>query len=372
MAKLTEKDTLSQYQIYLQMGIDPNTKLPLKMMQSNGSKSDIKRLLRIIDEQDAVNRYKWFNLPCNITGEELERMIYYKGQLCFFYFEDLDEFYFMPYALDGNIDFYGRYKTIHPIPFTGGKDDNIDKATLKMQKAQEVLLSNLKLKCQYGVLLDEELDYETITKSAVLLHDYTKQLAQAITPRQQLNDGIIDVESECIPYLRTNLIASSGVKGMRVSDGDQQDDVFQANQQIISGALTGMVNIPIVGTIEFQDLASAVGTKPAEFMLAMQSLDNFRLSTYGLENGGLFEKKQHILESENQVNQSNVGLILQDGLSIRQNFCNIVNSIWGLNIWCEPSENETTDLNGDGVQYDVNMGEGSGVETGGANNESNV
>lgn len=369
MAKLTEKDTLSQYQIYLQMGIDPNTKLPLKVMQSIGSKSDIKRLLRIIDEQDAVNRYKWYNLPCNITGEELERMIYYKGQLCFFYYEDLDSFYFMPYALDGTIDFYGRYNTIHPIPFNGGKDDGVDKEQIKKQ---EILLSNLKLKCQYGILLDEEVDYETLTKSCVLLHDYTKQLPQAITPRQQLNDGIIDIEAECIPFMRTNLIASSGVKGMRVGDADQQDDVFQANQQIVSGALTGNINVPIVGTVEFQELASQIGAKPAEFMLAMQSLDNFRLSTYGLENGGLFEKKQHILESENQVNQSNVGLILQDGLSIRQNFCNIVNSIWGLNIWCEPSENETTDLNGDGVQYDENTGENSGVETGGANDVNNV
>ena len=63
---------------------------------------------------------------------------------------------------------------------------------------------------------------------------------------------------------------------------------------------------------------------------------------------------------------------MQDGLSIRPYFCNIVNSLWGLNIWCEPSENETMDLNGDGVQYDVNDGDNSGTETGGASNESDV
>ena len=85
----------------------------------------------------------------------------------------------------------------------------------------------------------------------------------------------------------------------------------------------------------------------------MQSLDNLRLSGYGLENGGLFEKKAHILESENAVNQANVGLVLQDGLSIRQNFCNIVNSIWGLGIWCEMNEAAVNaDLDGDGVNYD--------------------
>ena len=367
MGKLTEKDTLSQYQIYLQMGIDPNTKLPLKLADKGASKSEIKKALRIIDEQDAVNRYVWYNLPCNITSAELEKYLYYYGQLCFFYYEPLDQFYFAKFALDGGIDFYGRYNTIHPIPISSGGGDE------KLVKAQEKILSEYKLDCKYGVLLDDEVDGKTFTNSAVLLHDYTKQLPQTIIPRQQINEGIIDFEAECIPYMRTNLIASSGVKGMRVSDADQQDDVFTANQQIASGALTGNINIPIVGTLEFQDLASTVGSKPAEFMLAMQSIDNFRLSTYGLENGGLFEKKQHLLESENEVNQSSVGLVMQDGLSIRQNFCNIVNSIWGLAIWCEPSENNSADLNGDGVQYDVNEGgENSGIEAGGADNGNNV
>ena len=90
-------------------------------------------------------------------------------------------------------------------------------------------------------------------------------------------------------------------------------------------------------------------------MLALQSLDNLRLSSYGIDNGGLFEKKAHILQDEADVNGGPVGLILQDGLTIRQNFCNIVNSIWGLGIWCEPAENIIgADTNGDGLMYDRN------------------
>ena len=109
-------------------------------------------------------------------------------------------------------------------------------------------------------------------------------------------------------------------------------------------------------------------------MLAMQSLDNLRLSGYGIDNGGLFEKKAHELQTEADINGGPVGLILQDGLSIRQNFCNIVNSIWGIGIWCEPAENIMgADVNGDGVVYDRNeSGEHSGVESsdnGGTENE---
>ena len=79
--------------------------------------------------------------------------------------------------------------------------------------------------------------------------------------------------------------------------------------------------------------------KAEEFLLAMQSLDNFRLSTYGLDNGGLFQKKSHMLEAEQEMNMGSVGLINQDGLTLRQDFCDIVNSITGLGMWCEISEN---------------------------------
>ena len=67
--------------------------------------------------------------------------------------------------------------------------------------------------------------------------------------------------------------------------------------------------------------------KLQDYFLAMQSIDNLRLSGYGIDNGGLFEKKAHELQSEADINGGPVGLVLQDGLSIRQNFCNIVNSI---------------------------------------------
>lgn len=346
--------------LLVQAGINPKTGLPLKFGGSSCSlKEDIKKFLRLIDEQDAVNRYTWYNLPCNITSQELERMLYYKGQLAFFYMKDLDEFYFMPYALDGTIDFYGRYNTIHPVPMTSGTDD-------KAGKAQAELLSAIKLKCIYGMKLPEELKEEDFEKSCVLLHDYTKQLSQTIISRQVVNDPIIDVMSECIPFMRTCLISGSGIKGIRVNDADQQESVSDASRGMLKAALSGEPWIALLGGVDFQELTDGAVVKAEEYMMAMQSLDNLRLSGYGLENGGLFEKKAHLLNAENEVNQSNIGLVYQDGLSIRQNFCNIVNSIWDLGIWCEASENETmNDIDGDGMLTDENEdGAQSGMEGG--------
>lgn len=274
----------------------------------------------------------------------------------------------MPYALDGTIDFYGRYNTIHPVPMTSGTDD-------KGNKAQAQYLAEKKLKCVYGMKLPEELEEKDYTDSTVLIHDYTKQLSQTILPRVTVNEPILDVMAECIPFMRTNLLSSTGVKGVRVNDADQAESVADGNRGLEHGAMTGQPFVPIIGNVEFQELTDGQVAKSEEYMLAMQSLDNLRLSTYGIDNGGLFEKKAHELQSEADINGGPVGLVMQDGLSIRQNFCNIVNSIWDLGIWCEPAQNIIgADIDGDGLEYDRNeAGESSGIESepeqGGEENE---
>ena len=63
-AKLPDLTTLYQ------AGINPKTGLPLKMGgDKKHLKEDIKKFLRLIDEQDAVNRYVWYNLPAGITSQ---------------------------------------------------------------------------------------------------------------------------------------------------------------------------------------------------------------------------------------------------------------------------------------------------------------
>ena len=351
--------------IYKQAGIDLKTGLPSRAVDGQNLKASMKKVMRLIDEQDAVNRYKWYNLPANISSEELERLLYYKGQLCFFYFKELDEFYFMPFALDGTIDFYGRYNTIHPIPMTSGAEADKDEKLKALYTRQLSILSNLRLNVVKGVKALEDLKEEDLYNSTVILWDYSRQLSQLIIPRKDVNEPLLDVIAEIPCFLRTSLIASTGVKGMRVADADSKNEVKIASAQVLNCALSGELATPITSTIEIQELFDGPTGKAQEYLLAMQALENFRLSTYGLENGGLFEKKAHKLEEEQDMNNSTVGLVYEDGLSIRQNFCNIVNSIWGTSIWCLPSEAVLgTDVDGDGDAYDSNLeGQNSGIET---------
>lgn len=339
-------------QLYKQAGVDPKTKKPDREKDDPLKlKEGFKKVFRIIDEQDAVNRYKWFNLPMDLSSEELERLLYYKGQLCFFYYKELEKFFILPYALEGTIDFYGRYNHVHPVPMATGTDDTKE-AKAQYQKTVN-LLTTLKLKVIKEPILPEDLTLEDYLEGCVLLHDYTKQLSQTIIPRQALNDCFIEVASDILPYLNTALLAGTGIKGMRVNDADSKDEADKASKQVKYSALSGKLYNAMISAVDFQDLADGSPLKTEEFLLALQGIDNMRKGALGIENGGIFQKKAHKLESEQAGNESSVATVFQDGLSIRQRFCIICNSIWGTEMWCEPAESMVqVDLNGDGVTYD--------------------
>lgn len=338
--------TMIDTDLLIQAGLDPTTGLPTRIdsLDKFNLKNDIKRSLRILDEQNAVNRYIWYNLPSGLDGQLLERILYYKGQAAFFYLKTNEAFYFLPYALSGTIDVYGRFQGITPIAFGNGTTEN--------EKNIKPWITGLVKKPIYDILMED--DPGIIDDGCVLLHDYSKQLAQTIIPRSVVQDPIIDAMSEAFPFARTSLISNSGVKGMRVNDEDQKAIVKTASRSITRAALTGDPWIPIVGQIDFQELTEGTALKSAEYLQYMQALDNFRLSLYGLKNGGIFEKDGEYVNSTTAGNiQNNVGLVYQDGLTIRQKFCDLVNSIWGLGIWCESSETVTNmDTNMDGKVED--------------------
>lgn len=339
-AKMTDVNLL------IQAGIDPKTGLPYRMTNNVKAnlKPEIRKALRIVDEQDAINRYVWHNLPKGLSSHLMERILYYKGQAAFFYMPSEEKFYFLPYTLDGNIDVYGRFTSITPLPFNG---------STTAEKDQKAWITGLTRKPQYEVLLPDELTIDDFEDSCVLLHDYSQQISQTNIPRQLINEPVLDIMSDCIPFMRTALVNSTGVSGIRVNGQEGAANVLAASRAIDCAALTGEKYIPIVDAIDMQDLTGSSVARSEEFLLSMQALDNFRLSLYGLDNGGLFQKKSHMLEAEQRMNSSNIGLILQDGLTNRQEFCNIINSIWGLGVWCEVSETITNaDTDGNGILYD--------------------
>lgn len=353
-AKLPDLDTL------IQAGIDPKTKLPLKAVSSMpcGLKENIRAIISKNDEQIAINSFKWYGLPNGLTGNLIERILYYKGQGMLFYMPADEKFYFLPYALDGEIDVYGRFTGVTPVPYKGtpGTTDKDGDIKPWIKGLRRIPVYDFQL---------EPIDINKYENSCVLLFDRSQDVSETVIPRSTTNMSLIDVEAELIPMLRTALSNSTGVQGVRVNSSDEAWTVNEASKMSNIASLTGLKWLPMNGKLDFQDLTPGQVAKAEEFLLAMESIDNFRLGIHGLENGGLFQKKAHMLQAEQQANTGSTGLVMNDKLWQRQNFCNIVNSLWGIGCWVEPSENVTgndMDLNGVVGDTDGPMVEGGQEE----------
>lgn len=200
--------------------------------------------------------------------------------------------------------------------------------------------------------LDKDPKYiqDYIDKSCVILRDHTNGISQLNIARDITHDSVLDVMADCIPFMHTALLNSTGVLGMRVDGADEARNVYEASRGIYEASLTGQKYVPIEGAIDFQELTGGSVAKAEEFFLAMQSLDNYRLSLYGLDNGGLFQKNSHMLQAEQEMRAGATSLVLEDALRCRQEALTIYNAINGTSMWVELSESAAgIDYNGDGM-----------------------
>lgn len=289
------------------------------------------KLLRVLDEQTAVRRYKWTNLPKGLNSTLIERILYYRGQGIFFKIAELDRYMFLPYSPVGGIDVYGRAKGCTPLPFGGTS------STTGQDGIQKPWIQGFQLKPIYQ---NQDLDDIKPQDACVIIRDYTQQRPQIIIPRQQLNDPLLDVMSDCVPFMRTALINSTGIKGLRINDQSEYTAVLAANDSIQKAALNGQWAVPIIGHVDFQELTSGSSGRVQDFLLAQQGLQNYRLSTYGIPNSGVFEKKEHKLESEQEQNSSNESYAWNDSKQNRLASIQIINQVFGLNIGLEETMQE--------------------------------
>lgn len=339
------KPAIYDIKTLIQAGIDPKTGLPIKLSSTDSAlKNDLRKIERIKDEQMAVKRYKWYNLPFDLTSEEVERMLYYKYSLISVWDKISEKFYLMPYALDGGIDFYGRYTQVHPVPFSNG-------ATEAEQKQMDRLrnyLSTLKLKVLYDVpeaVFDEDKlkDFDP-TEYTTILRDYTPQLSQTDIPRAFMQESIIDLKSDLLPYLRTALTNATGIMGVRVQNQDEASNVAAANNSLKDAALNGKMFIPIVGQVEMQEMTGNGSMRSQEFLMAYQGIENYQKEIYGIGSNGIMQKASHMLGEEQAMNMASGNSAMADGLAWRQHFCLIHNAVWGTLMWCDNGELEQASM----------------------------
>ena len=310
-----------------------------------GLYNSMKLTIEKADRQAFVQSILIDGLPNELDMNIINRILYYRGQGAMFYVEEMEKFYFLPFTLNGEgqpsgIDEYGRYTAITPLPFNG-------KAEVDTSKEKAWIPGMIKIP-RYEMFIGEELTKEMLFDSAVILRAYSQSMAQNVMTPQKMHKGIITVEAMMFPYMNTAMMNSTGITGMRVGSMDERSEAEVLSASIQISALTGKKFIPITGPQDFQELSGNSPLSASEFLLAMQAIDNFRIGDFGLDNGGLFQKNAHELQQEAAVNGGCSNLIMQDRLAQYQQFCDIANSIWGLNMipYINPLVNAEMNLGG--------------------------
>jgi hypothetical protein len=306
-----------------QVGIDPKTGLPLKLGLGKrcNTKDDLKRLFRDQDKRLNINMFEWYNTQLDLKSQEINKLLYYRGQLAFAYLEDIDQFVLLPFALDSSLDMYGRPKEIRLIPFVSSSEDS------RMKPVEDYLASK-RFKVVNTIKMPEDLTEDDLTKSAVILYDYTPHLSNNVIPQSVMNEVLIDLESEIYTYIRTAGLNATGTRAVRISDADQQEVSRSANMSLIEAAQRAEIYVPVVGNIDFQELTSGNSDIPGLLQIA-QTIHNLRMALAGLPSGGVYTKTQYQNIQEGSLNQGQIdsALVLQDKTSNRLEFTNIVNSI---------------------------------------------
>lgn len=341
MAKQSKGPVLPDWQTILQM-------MPKYEREDYPIPAAAYEFLKEIDLQTATKRYKWYNLPPDLE-DVIERILYYRGQGVFFYQKELNKFFFLPYSLNGEIGTYGEYLKVVPLPWTGPNQAKSSDGKLKE------FIPGLTKTVIYEPIEPEDLTLDVFENGGILLHDRGLGISQITSPRERLNDWITQIMAECPALARTSLISNCGVNGMRVNNEDEESNVAAASKSRYDCAMTGQTWLAIQGMQDFQDFNTNKGFDGDTYFRAFESLDNLRLAGYGLNNQGVFDKaKTYVNEAQVMGAKQQDGFVYNDGLIQRQNFCNIVNSIYGLGIWCDALEQvNNVDYDNNGVIDDT-------------------
>lgn len=301
--------------------------------------------LSTIDFQQYASRYRWYNLPIGLTKDKVELVLYKAGAGGFFYSPITEKYYFLPVVFLGDPDPLGYRNIASPRSLLGSSNDSkLDKkkATDKNRSLfpeydrEFVVRREVLSEMEEAILMDEEYAKNSI----IIMQDHLETAPDYCTPRQVSIQDILKMEAEQFVLARTSAILASGATGIGVDDSEMANQVDSLNDKIFNSLMEGKPIIPIsktVGkTIDKLDLSPFM--KPQEFLQNYQAIDNTRLESMGITNGGAFQKQGTILQSEMDMSSSRAIAILLDGLRQRQQACNIFNQIFNLDenhrVWC--------------------------------------
>lgn len=269
----------------------------------NPNREKLKRYLQNLDSVQACNRFEWRDCPKSIPSFRIEQMLYNRGGLVFF--KQGHQFRLLPFFANEELNMYGLMKKVTPIAYNGSMAD-LNKNAKENGIANPLVVDN------YGT--DESIDGK-----AVVLFDRDNAFTYSggVEPIAIAQNEAIEQIVNRLCVLNVNLINSQGKNIIIVPDGKMANAVDKNLQELFNSdnpyaVAKSSYDIKVVNnTIEY---------KEQEIWEDIMSWNNWRLANLGIQNSGLFNKKERQLTNEVDVQNQQIDNVFNAFYKARKRF----------------------------------------------------
>lgn len=300
------------------------------LLNKNLSYDSLFNIMREQNKIETIERYMWVNVPFGLTADIIERLLFYRGKGVFYFNDKVGKFQFLPFALNGVIDEYGRYTSCNTLPFTG-----VDTDEKKKKKTQSLVYENLEL--VYDLPYDEE-TFKKINEQktfGIVLNDSSLSISQQPIIRYNYVKPVLHMMATLMQIINTAMFGNADHNLLQIENEGELDSVKTQIEAINQDILRGNRFTPIVGKLPITPLKTTNSADLEGLFNTFNSLNNFLKSITGVANAGVFDKKAHLLQDEQKLNGSNADDVYYNGLRLRQEFCLMVQAYYQYPIWCE-------------------------------------
>lgn len=293
-------------------------------------------LFAIMREQnyvETIERYMWTNVPFGLTPDLIERVLFFRGKGVLYFNDAVGKFQFLPFALNDTIDEYGRYTRCNTLPFIGV--DEVKRDCNSKKRMVSAVMEDLEL--VYDLPYNEEMLRMIREKKPVgiILNDNTLAISQQPIIRANYVKPVLHMMATLMNIINCAMFGAADHNVLAVENESELKSINQGIDAINKNILNGKRFTAITSPLKIEPLKTSNTADLEGLFNTFNSLSNFLKSITGVANPGVFDKKAHLLQEEQQLNGSNADDIYYNGLRQRQEFCMLVQAYYGYPIWCE-------------------------------------
>lgn len=269
----------------------------------NINKDKLRSFFIDIDSQQFIARFKWKGIPKNWLSWRIEQMLYNRGSLgCT---KVGKSFHILPWVMSGGLNTIGLPTAITLITYNGeiiygsGKNSQYNKFASDLT-------------------VNHSGEYDKKAQAIILYDRFTGIVSSGgMIPKAYLQGEIIEQIINRLMYLNINLVNSQGKTLIICKDQKQADVVKQELENLYSS----IKNFAMMRSqFEVQVINNDIEYKEQQLWEDIVSWNNLRLESLGIQNSGLFNKKERQLTGEISSTTAQTNGILLNGLMARKLF----------------------------------------------------